>query len=117
MDLQRRVPLLNTSGVASILGVGRYPLPVKDSEIEAIQQIIASGLPVAPFPFLRAGQPVRINQGPLAGLEGIVVTAKNQSRLVISVEMLQRSVTVEIERGWAEPARREYTVAGAYSAA
>jgi transcription antitermination factor NusG len=117
MDLQQRVPLLDTAGVASILGVGRYPVPVRDSEIAAIDRIVASGLPLAPWPFLKAGQVVHIKHGPLTGLEGIVVTVKNQSRLVVSVEMLQRSLTVEIECDWAEPVKREYGDTRVYTAA
>ncbi len=106
MQLDRRVPLLNTGGVAAILGVGRCPLPLSDSEIQAIQRIVESGLPAEPCPFLQAGQRVRIRCGPLAGIEGIVAGARNRTRLVVSVEMLRRSVTVEIEQAWAEPAGR-----------
>jgi transcription antitermination factor NusG len=116
MDLQQRVPLLNTPGVVSLVGVGRCAMPVETAEIEAIQRIVESGLPVAPTPFLKVGQVVHIDEGPLAGLKGIVVTNKNQSRLVVSVEMLQRSVTVEIERGWAEPGQPHF-LAVEYSAA
>jgi transcription antitermination factor NusG len=117
MDLQQRVPLLNTPGVVSLVGVGRCAMPVDTAEIEAIQRIVASGLPVEPTPFLKVGQTVHINEGPLAGLKGIVVTNKNQSRLVVSVEMLQRSVTVEIERGWADPAGKPHFLAVACTAA
>jgi transcription antitermination factor NusG len=117
MDLRERVPLLNTVGVASIVGVGKCAASVPDSEVAAIQRIVASGLPVAPAPFLKAGQPVYITHGPLAGLEGIVITSKNGSRLVVSVEMLQRSVTVEIESEWAEPGKPAYSTVRARTAA
>jgi len=110
MELQQRVPLLNTPGVASIIGMGKCPVPVPDSEIRAVQTIVESGLPVSPWPYLKAGQSVYINQGPLAGLEGIVIAAKNSSRLVVSVEMLRRSVTVEIENEWAEPSQPAHSV-------
>jgi len=103
MDLRQRIPLLDTPGVASIVGVGRTALPVPEHEIAAIQTLIHSGLPVSPCPFLKAGQLVAIHRGPLAGVEGVVVACKNNSRLVVSVEMLQRSVTVEIEADWAVP--------------
>jgi transcription antitermination factor NusG len=117
MDLRRRVPLLDTPGVTSIVGVGKYAMPVPEDEIAAIRKVVASGLPVSPSQFLKVGQFVYINQGPLAGVEGIVIASKNRSRLVVSVEMLQRSVTVEIENHWAEPCKparsrdREYTAA------
>jgi transcription antitermination factor NusG len=114
MDLSQRVPLLNTPGVASIVGIGKCAVPVADREIAAIQKLVESGLPVAPWPFLKAGQFVYINRGPLAGVEGIVIAAKNRSRLVVSVEMLQRSVTVEIENDWAEPSRPAYSRNGEY---
>lgn len=109
MDLQQRVPLLNTPGVASIVGFGKCAAPVNDNEIAAIRRIIESGLPVAPWPFLKAGQFVYINQGPLAGLEGIVIATKSRARLVVSVEMLRRAVTVEIEQEWAELSKPAYS--------
>lgn len=109
MDFARRVPLLNTLGVASIVGIGKCAAAVADGEIAALQRIVESGLPVAPWPFLKAGQFVYINRGPLAGLEGIVIAPKNRSRLVVSVEMLRRSVTVEIESDWAEPGKPVYS--------
>lgn len=117
MDLGQRVPLLNTAGVASILGSGRLPLPVRESEIAAIRRIVDSGLPATPWPFLKTGQAVQITHGPLAGVEGIVVTIKNRTRLVVSVELLQRSLTVEIEREWAEPMPCAYTGFREYTAA
>jgi transcription antitermination factor NusG len=117
MDLRRRVPLLDTPGVVSIVGVGKCAVPVQESEIAAIQTIVESGLPIAPWPFLEAGQFVYINHGPLAGLEGIVIASKNRSRLVVSVEMLRRSVTVEIESEWAEPSKPAYSISRECTAA
>jgi transcription antitermination factor NusG len=90
--------VLTTPGIVSIIGVGNEPAPIPDHEIEAIQSIAKSGMPVAPWPFLREGQRVRIERGALRDLEGILVTIKNTFRLVVSVTMLQRSVAVEIDR-------------------
>ncbi len=117
MNMRQRVPLLNTPGVSSIVGIGKAAVPVEDREIAAIQKLVESGLPVAPWPFLKAGQFVHINRGPLTGVEGIVIASKNRSRLVVSVEMLQRSVTVEIESDWAAASRPAYAAHGAYLAA
>jgi transcription antitermination factor NusG len=110
MDLRQRVPLLNTPGVVSIVGIGKCAIPVQEGEITAIQKIIESGLPVAPWPFFKAGEFVHINEGPLAGVEGIVIASKNRTRLVVSVEMLRRSVTVEIDSDWAEPGKPSYSI-------
>jgi transcription antitermination factor NusG len=108
---------LDTPGVAGIVGIAKCALPVPDSEIAAIQRIIESGLPLTVVPYLKVGQFVYIAHGPLAGLEGIVIASKNQSRLVVSVEMLQRSVTVEIEREWAEARKPACSMSGARTAA
>ncbi|HZS50223.1 MAG TPA: hypothetical protein VFA54_05140, partial [Bryobacterales bacterium] len=88
-----------------IVGAGKIPTPVDEAEIRAIQTIIKSGLPAEPWPFLRVGQLVRIEAGPLADLEGILLDIKNRRRLIVSVTILQRSVAVEIERFWVTPIR------------
>jgi len=116
MNLRQRVPLLNTPGVAAIVGVGTCATPVDDGEIAAIQRLVESGLPVEPWPFLKAGDLVHIYRGPLAGVEGSVIATKNRSRLVVSVELLRRSVTVEIESHWAEPGRPAHSTGGGYRA-
>ena len=62
--------------------------------------MLQSSLPVQPYPFLESGRRVRIDRGPLAGLEGVVVEVKKQFRIVVSVTLLQRSVSTEIDRDW-----------------
>jgi transcription antitermination factor NusG len=93
-----RARVLSTPGVRSVVGFGRAPAPVADPEIKSIQTMIASGVPVGPWPFLQVGQTVRIERGPLAGLEGILVQLKDAWRVVVSVHLLQRSVASEIDR-------------------
>jgi transcription antitermination factor NusG len=73
-------------------------MPISDAEIEAVQTVLQSGLAAAPCPFLLEGQRVRVVRGALSGLEGILLSKKNQLRMVISVTMLQRSISVEIDR-------------------
>jgi len=104
-DLKDRLPVLTTPGVVSIVGTGKIPTPVDEAEIRAVQTIVKSGLPAEPWPFLRVGQLVRIEAGPLADLEGILLEIKNRHRLIVSVTILQRSVAVEIERFWVTPIR------------
>jgi transcription antitermination factor NusG len=95
-----RLPILTTTGVISIVGCGAEPAPINDAEIEAIQLILRSGLATEPCPFLREGQTVRVTRGALAGVEGILTKKNSDFRLVISVTMLQRSISVEIDREW-----------------
>ena len=101
-NVHNRLPILLTPGVLLIVGYGRTPLPVEDSEIAALQSIVNSRLKTEPWPYLRIGQRVRIERGSLKGIEGILLATKPQ-RLVVSVTILQRSVSVEIQEDWARP--------------
>jgi len=96
-DAKKRLPVLMTSGVISVLGFGKEPAPIPDEEIEAVKAVLRSGLPAEPCAYLREGQRVRVTLGSLDGVEGILVRKKNKSRMVVSVTMLQRSISVEID--------------------
>jgi len=102
-DVQKRLPILVTPGVQFIVGLGKIPFPIDNSEIAALQSIVKSGLPAQPWPFLKIGQRVRIEQGSLEGIEGILLTPKSSYRLVVSITLLQRSVAVEVDRDWVIP--------------
>ncbi len=93
-----RTRVLSTPGVTSVVGFGNKPAAVSDAEIASIRTLMASGLPLSPWPFLRVGQRVRIEAGPLAGVEGILSQVKDSWRVVVNVEILQRSVAAEVER-------------------
>lgn len=99
----RLLPILTTPGVIAIAGAGKVPIPVADKEIAAIKAICRSGLAGQPWPFLNIGARVCIEQGPLAGIEGIVTILQKKYKLVISITLLQRSVAVEIDREWVRP--------------
>ncbi len=96
-DPQDRLPIMKTPGVMQIVGVNRVPVPVDEVEIAAIQTLVASGIPNQPWPFLQVGERVRIESGSLRGLEGILMDFKGTQRLVLSITLLQRSVSVEID--------------------
>jgi transcription antitermination factor NusG len=100
MNPHNRLPVLMTPGVIQIVGVGKTPIPVEEQEIAAIQRVGKSGLPTMPWPYLEVGNVVRIEEGPLDGLTGIVLKIKSGLKLVLSVSLLQRSVAVEIDRRW-----------------
>lgn len=120
MDVQKRMPILTTPGVVSIVGVGRTPQPVDDEEIGSLQLLVRSNLAVEPWPYRHLGQPVRILRGPLAGAVGILDGVKSGMRLVVSVTLLQRSVAVEVseDAAWPEsPDPRQFTMGSGASTA
>jgi transcription antitermination factor NusG len=103
LNPEHRLPLLTIPGVLHLVGIGKIPAPIEDTEISAIQSAVRSGLSAEPWSYLEVGQRVRLEDGPLVGLEGILVEAHKEQRLVVSVTLLRRSVAVAIERHWARP--------------
>jgi transcription antitermination factor NusG len=102
-DACSRLPILVTPGVLSIVGVGRAPAPEDQEEIWSIRQVLGSGQTTLPWPYLKIGEIVRIETGPLEGLTGCVVREKSCDRLIVSVTLLMRSVSVDIDRRWVKP--------------
>jgi len=102
-DPERRLPILKAPGVIDIVGTRRQLIPVEESEIAAIQRLVASGVPNEPWPFLQVGQKVEIECGPLCGLEGVLVEFKGNRRLILSVSLLRRSVAVEVDSAVVRP--------------
>jgi transcription antitermination factor NusG len=98
-----RLPVLITPGVISVVGTGRVPIPVEDSELEAIQTMVSTGFPVEPWPYLEVGQVVRIEHGPLSGLQGVLTSFRGTRRMVVSISLLRRSVALEIDRSVISP--------------
>jgi len=101
----RRLPILQTPGVQQVIGSSKGPIPVDDSEIFGLQQAATLRLSTRPWPFLRCGERVRIGYGSLAGVEGVLLYEKGSQLLVLSVELLQRSVAVQIDRSMVRPVR------------
>jgi transcriptional antiterminator NusG len=99
-DAMRRIPVLSTPGVVSVVGFGKEPAPVPDAEIEAVQVLIKSGLPLQDSGYLTNGQRVRIRCGALQGVEGILIKKMNEWRFVVSIALLRRSVSVEVNAAW-----------------
>jgi transcription antitermination factor NusG len=98
LDPRARLPVLTIPGVVLFVGIGHFPTRIDDTEIANLQAIASTGLPAAPWPFLRTGQRVRIERGPLKDMEGLLIEIKNSFRLVVSVSLLQRSVSAEVDR-------------------
>lgn len=104
-NAQDRLPILKTPGLISILGIGHSPVPVDETEINAVRTLVSSGLLHHPWPYASIGQRVRIEYGALTGLEGILQSFKGRHRIVVSVTLLQRSVAAEIDIAWVAPIR------------
>ena len=115
MNPNDRLPVLTTPGVIQIAGIGKMPIPVEENEIAAVRQIEKSGLSAMPWPYLRVGNTARIEEGPLRGVSGIVVKIKSALKLVLSIELLQRSIAVEIDRNWISPSNTTELRAGGHA--
>jgi transcription antitermination factor NusG len=103
VDAFRRVDVLRTPGVRSIVSFGGTHIPVPEEQIEGIRRIVASGFPVETLPLCTLGAKVRVRNGPFIGLEGILSSVREKSRLVVNLELLQRSVAVQIDRSAISP--------------
>jgi len=112
---ERRLPVLTTPGVHMIISRGERVATVPEEEIEAIRRTIEGPFRVEPHPFLRCGERVRVVRGSLEGVEGILTRKKNLFRLVLSVDMLAQSVSVEIDAMDVEPVVERNLVAVCHS--
>lgn len=95
--LQERLRALEIPGVARLVSFGGLPNVLPAAEIDALRSRLENGVQVTPHPYLAIGQRVSIRGGPLAGWTGILVRQKSQYRLVVSVDLIQRSVSAEVE--------------------
>lgn len=111
-DPNDRLPVLTAPGVVEMVGFGKAPEPVPDAEIERVRRMVESGLLITPYPYVRVGQAVVIERGPLSGLEGILVEVKGNVRLVVSINLLQRSVSAEVDRDSIRPIAKLSTEMG-----
>lgn len=101
--LGRRLQIVTTPGVHTVLNHGEHVAVIPENEIESIRRTVDGRFRMEPHPFIRCGDRVRVIRGSLQGVEGILVRKKNQFRLVLSVDMLAKSVAVEIDSTDVEP--------------
>ena len=104
--LEQQLSILTAPGVQGFVGFAGVPAIIPDVEIEAVRRTIARCLHVEPYPFLKCGDWVRVKCGPLEGIEGILVRNKSQLRLVLSVQIVQKSAAVEVDAWMVERAPR-----------
>ena len=106
-NAERRVQVVCTPGVFSIVSIAGHPAAIPAAQIDAIRLAVGSSLQVEPHPFLRCGDWVRIKSGPLTDVEGILIRKKGSYRLILSAELLQKSLAVEIDAFSVEPLIRQ----------
>jgi transcription antitermination factor NusG len=97
MSPQQRVRVYQVDGILGFVGSRGQGTPIPDEQIEAVRTLLSQNLPWSSHPFLKAGQRVRIRGGVLDGLEGIFLSRNGDRTLVISVDAIQRSLSVRIE--------------------
>ena len=98
-DVKTRLPILITDGVAYIVSSGKIPIPVDAEEMVSLQLLIASHSRLTLEPKLPVGTPVYITYGPLAGASGQVIH-DGHDRLIVSISLLQRAISVAISPEW-----------------
>ena len=97
IDLRKRLKVLTLDGVVRIIGFGDNPTPIPDYQIQAMRLILNGDYETEAIPYLKEGESVEIIAGPLRGLFGILLRKKSSMRFVLSVEIIGRSVAVEIK--------------------
>jgi transcription antitermination factor NusG len=96
LPLSDRVRVLEVPGVVRLVGFNGSPTPLPEGEIESLR-IYLNFRKAEPYPFLTIGRRVRVNAGPLAGLEGVIIRRKSRMRIVVSIDSIQRSIALELE--------------------
>lgn len=98
-----RMQVLTAPGVVHIVSFDGKPAPICEDEIEILRQTLSRGKKCEPHPYLKVGRRVRVRSGPLSGVEGTLVRRKEGYRLIISIELIMRSVATEIDEADVEP--------------
>jgi transcription antitermination factor NusG len=108
--LSRKIEILKTPGVFWLVEQCGRPCAIPETEIETVRKLMNSSAHVEPHPFLKCGDLVMVRTGALAGVQGILTRIKNRYRVVLSVNLLQKSVAVEVDL--AEVERQSTAAAG-----
>jgi transcription antitermination factor NusG len=98
-----RLQVLTAPGVVQIVSFDGKPAAIREVEIQALRHGLSSATGFEPHPYLKVGRRVRVRSGPLSGMEGILTRRKDGFRLVLSIELIMRSVAAEVEEADVEP--------------
>jgi transcription antitermination factor NusG len=95
--LADRLSVLRIPGVVQFVASEGKPVAIPDSQIDAVRQLVSSGLKYDPYPYVKEGMRVTIRTGPLKGVEGLVIAKRKKHLLVLSVDLIQQSASLEID--------------------
>jgi len=112
--LRDRLRVQQIPGVACLVGFDKTPAALPDEEIDSLRSSLGTGVRAEPYPYLRAGCRVKIRVGPLSGLEGFLIRRKGNLRVVLSINLLQRSIAVDANLADLEPMRHGHRELTAY---
>jgi len=96
-QVENRLRVLQISSVVRLVGANGNPVPIEKKEIQALRNGLSSGIDAEPHPYLTIGRRVRVKRGPLEGTYGVLMRRKNKVRFVISLDLIMRSISVEID--------------------
>ncbi len=105
IPLKQRLQVLEVPGVVRLVGFNGMPAPLPQSDIEIMRDALRKGIEAEPHPYLKVGARVRIKSGPLQGLEGVLLRKKGKPRVVVSVDLIMRSIALDVESQEVEPVR------------
>jgi transcription antitermination factor NusG len=97
IDPRERLRVLQLPGVVRLVSFNGTPTPLPETDIERLRNGLEQGIYAQPHPYLRAGRRVLVVRGPLAGVRGILLRKKDKVRFVISIDVLMRSIAVELD--------------------
>ena len=102
-SLEERLHVLQSQGVVRVVGSGGRPEPISDEEIESLRTLITNSSDYVSHPYLKKGTIVKVIRGPLQGVKGRLVREARSCRLVLSINLIQRAVAIEIDAASVAP--------------
>jgi len=97
LSSEDKLRALQVPGMVRLVGFNGRPTPLPDDEMQALRDGLSVSLRAEPCPYVQVGRRVRVMSGPLAGLEGTLLKKRSGLRFVVSLHLIQRSVTVEVQ--------------------
>jgi transcription antitermination factor NusG len=102
--LENRLRVLQVPGAARLVTFNGHPAVLPEDEIESLRIRLSGSHRMEPHPYLSVGRRVRVRSGPLKGLEGIIQRTKDHCRIIFSIDLIMRSIAVEVDEADVEPA-------------